>query len=422
MTRRIIYGMVCGIFLVCSAIFAGCSMENSAKHETVQLTYVIWDKNQKPGMDAIAEAFHEENPDIVVDVQVVPWGQYWTKLEANAASNTMPDVCWMHSQSFLRYVNQGFLLDLTDWFDVTDAMSHVPQELAALYSKQGRVYAMPKDYDTIGLWYNKALFDEKGIAYPDENWDWGTLLEAARKLTDPAKGIYGIMAPPDQQSFYYTLVYQNGGEILHPDQQASGYDEVATQQAVQFAVDLSRKYHLSPTVQQFASQTREQYFMSGKAAMGFFGSWMLADFKANEYVAKNCDVAVLPRGKRQATIYNGLGNAVAAGTKHPAEAVRFVRFLSGEKANHIQAAKGAAIPAYKGTETAWIAANHGFNVKVYPEMLRYAVLLPNSETRDRWVQLENDCMAQIWAGNQSVAAGCQVLAARINAMLREENH
>lgn len=39
-----------------------------------------------------------------------------------------------------------------------------------------------KDYDTIGLWYNKIMFDEAGISYPDETWIWDTLAEAAKKL------------------------------------------------------------------------------------------------------------------------------------------------------------------------------------------------------------------------------------------------
>ena len=77
-------------------MFAGCGQESSSGSGNVKITYAIWDKNQKPGMDAIAEEFHKENPEITVEVQVIPWGQYWTKLEASATSDTMPDVFWMH--------------------------------------------------------------------------------------------------------------------------------------------------------------------------------------------------------------------------------------------------------------------------------------------------------------------------------------
>ena len=54
--------------------------------------------------------------------------------------------------------------------------------------------------------------------------------------------------------------------------------------------------------------------------MGLFGSWMVSEFKANDYVKANCDVAVIPQGKQKATIYNGLQNAVAAKSKYPEQA------------------------------------------------------------------------------------------------------
>ena len=248
-------------------------------------------------MEEIARRFEETHPGIAVDVQLIPWNQYWTKLEASAMSDTMPDVFWMHSQSFLRYASNGMLLDLTDLegFDT----SAYPEDLVQFYTYEGKRYAIPKDFDTIGLWYNKRLFDEKGIPYPDETWDWQKLVTVAQQLTDPARGIYGFLAPLDQQSFYYDLVYQNGGEILNADKTACGYRDPITQEAIQFAVDMSQKYHVSPTIQQFADMSREQYFQSGKAAMAFFGSWMLGDFSKNEYVAQNCDVAMLPKGKRR---------------------------------------------------------------------------------------------------------------------------
>ncbi len=418
--RKKIFVFALAVLTLCMMLVAGCGSNSSSSGDNVKISYAIWDKNQKPAMDAIAEEFHKENPNITVEVQVIPWGQYWTKLEASATSDTMPDVFWMHSQSFLRYANNDMLMDLTDKVKGDVDLNNFPKDLVDLYSKSGKLYAIPKDYDTIALWYNKTLFDAKGIPYPDESWDWNKLVEVAQKLNDPANGVYGIVAPPDQQSFYYNFVYQNGGEILNANHTKAGYTEEATEQAIQYAADFSQKYKVSPTVQQLADMSREQYFESGKAAMAMFGSWMMGDFNANEYVVKNCDVAVLPKGKKQATIYNGLGNAVAAKTKHPEEALKFVKFLGGEKANKLQAEKNGAIPAYKGTEQGWIDANKHFNVKVYPEMMKYAVIFPNSETREKWMQLETEVLSKVWAGDMSVKDGCADLAQKIDAMLATE--
>lgn len=411
--------------VVAGSILAGCGGSNSTSKEAdknVTLTYAIWDKNQKPGMEAIAAAFHEKNPNITVNVEVTPWDQYWTKLDAGASSGTLPDVFWMHSSNFLKYANGGALMDLTDKIkDSKDvSMDNFPKDLVGLYTANGKSYAIPKDYDTIALWYNKTMFDAKGIPYPDATWDWNKLLEAAQKLNDPANGVYGFLSPVDSQQNYYDFIFQNGGEVLSSDKKKSGYDKKETKEAMQFAVDFSQKYKVSPTVQQFADTSRDQYFESGKGAMAFFGSWMVSEFKSNEYVAKNCDVAVLPFGKQKATMYNGLGNVVAAKTKNADAAWKFVEFMGTKEANTIQAEKGAAIPAYKGTEQAWVDNNKQFNVKVYPQMLEYAHIFPNSETRSKWDPKETEIFSKVWSGDLSVEDGCNQMAKEMNDLLVTE--
>lgn len=49
------------------------------------------------------------------------------------------------------------------------------------------------------------------------------------------------------------------------------------------------------------------------------GNWQTPCFLKNEYLAENADVAILPKGKENATITNGLGWAASANTKHPEE-------------------------------------------------------------------------------------------------------
>lgn len=420
--KKFIAMAVCSVALMSTLAGCGSKSTSDSSSGNVTLTYEIWDKNQKPGMDAIAAAFHEKNPNITVNVEVTPWDQYWTKLDAGASSGTLPDVFWMHSNNLLKYANGGALMDITDKIKGSSNldMSKFPTDLVNLYATKGKNYGIPKDYDTIALWYNKTMFDEKGIPYPDGTWDWNKLLEVAQKLNDPAKGVYGFLSPVDTQQNYYDFIYQNGGYVLNDDKTKSGYDQAATKEAIQFAVDFSQKYKVSPTQQQFADTSRDQYFESGKGAMAFFGSWMVSEFKSNEYVSKNCDVAILPFGKKKATMYNGLGNAVSAKTKNPEAAWKFLEFLGTEEANKIQAEKGGAIPAYKGTEQAWIDNNKQFNLKVYPEQLENAVIFPNSETRSKWDLMETEIFSKVWSGQLTVEDGCDKLAKQMNDLLATE--
>lgn len=407
------------------SMLVGCGGSNSDSKSSsgdTTLTYTIWDKNQEPGMRAIADAFEKKNPGIKVNIEVTAWDQYWTKLDAAASGGSLPDVFWMHPNQAARYASNSLLMDLTDKIKGSSLVSldKFPEDLVKVYENDGKNYAIPKDVDTIGLWYNKKLFDEAGVAYPNENWTWNDLLVAAKKITNPEKGVYGFGAPLDLQQGFDNFIFQNGGEVLSADKTKSGLDTPAVKEAIQWYVDLSLKEKVSPNQQQFSENSYTAFFESGKTAMALFGSWMLSEFGANEYVAQNCDVAVLPQGKQRATIFNGLGNAVAANTPHKEEAWKFVEFLGSEEANKIQAESGVAIPAYQGATDAWMKTQTKFNSKVYADMLAYAKINPYSKETDKWQTAEKESLLKAFTGEVSVSDACDEAAKKVNEILATE--
>lgn len=388
--------------------------------ETV-ITYSIWDKIQEPGMRQIADEFEKENPGMKVKIEVTPWDQYWTKMEAAATGGSLPDVFWMHASQVEKYIEGSAIMNLTDNINSSSLldMSKFPQDLVGLYERNSEIYAIPKDYDTVGLWYNKTLFDKAGISYPDETWTWDTLLENAKKLTDADNGIYGLSAPQNTHEGIYDYVFQNGGRILSEDGTKSEYNSPETREALQWYVDLGLKENVSPNQSQFAENPVITLFESGKTAMALFGSWMTAEFAANEYTSANCDVAVLPQGKTRGTVFNGLGNSVAAKTKNPEAAWKFVEFLGSEKANKIQAESGAAIPAYEGTSEAWTKSNDKFNLSVFPSMLDYAIIKPYIRDNSKWETIENNILKKVFSGDITVDEGCKQLEDEMNAIIND---
>ncbi len=141
---------------------------NSGGEEKVKLTFGIWDKIQEDGMKSLVEKFNEKNPNIEVEVQVTPWDEYWTKMEAAATGGELPDVFWMHTNEFLKYASNDMLMDLSN-LEGTDGYKDYPESLVSLASYKGAVYGVPKDFDTIALVYNKEIFDEANVPYPDES-------------------------------------------------------------------------------------------------------------------------------------------------------------------------------------------------------------------------------------------------------------
>ena len=369
----------------------------------VTITFAFWDNNQEPGMKAIADAYMAAHPGVTVEVQVTPWDQYWTKLEAAAQGDSMPDVFWMHSNQFFKFVAADKLLPLDFEYDYTP----YPAGVTALYNFNNVHYAVPKDYDTIALVYNKEIFDAAGIAYPDDTWTWDTLLETAKKLTDPEKGIYGFGAPNDRQSGYLNLIYQNEGFAFEDGK--SGYDQAATQEAIQWWVDLQKVHQVSPSQESFVDMGVDDQMQAGKLAMCFTGSWMMSSYTNNELFADKFDLAVLPQGKTRASIYNGLGYAGAASTKYPEVVKDFIQFCGTEEANKLQAEKKAAIPAFAGTEKYFTDNFTTINIACYPEMIAYGVQYPFSPNKSLWESQEEELMNEVYAGSKTVEEACNEL-------------
>ena len=378
------------------------SFVSFASAEETTITFAFWDTNQEPGMKAIADAYMAAHPDVKIDIQVTPWGEYWTKLEASALGGAMPDVFWMHSNQFFKYVTADTLLPLDFEYDYTP----YPAGVTALYTYNDVHYAVPKDYDTIALVYNKEIFDNAGVAYPDDTWTWDTLLETAKKLTDTEKGIYGFGAPNDRQSGYLNLIYQNDGFAFENGK--SGYDQPATQEAVKWWVDL-QKEGVSPSQESFVDMGVDDQMQAGKLAMCFTGSWMMSAYTNNELFKDKFDLAVLPQGKKRASIYNGLGYAGAATTKYPEIVKDFIQFCGTEEANKLQAENKAAIPAYAGTEHYFTDNFTNINIACYPEMISYGVQYPFSPNKSLWESQEEELMNEVYAGNMTVEDACNTL-------------
>ncbi|MGT2811110.1 ABC transporter substrate-binding protein [Streptococcus minor] len=396
------------------------SSSSSNTSGKTEISYAIWDSGQEPGIRKIADKFEEKNPDIKVNIQVVDWDNYWTMLEAGATGGSLPDTFWMHSNEIYRYGSNEMLLPLDDYLAKSkDAkLENFPDGLNEIYNINGKQYAVPKDFDTIGLWYNKKMFDEAGIAYPDDTWDWDKLKEVAKKLTKSDGSQYGFGAGLSNQEGYYNFIYQNGGTVITDDMK-SGYDNPKTVEALDYYFSFVKE-KLSPSLT--VDKERAEAFQNGQVAMSLFGSWNLSGFTANDYIRENADVAVLPKGPdgTRATIFNGLGNAIAANTENPEASWKWVEYLSSKEAQEMQASLGVAISAYKGAADTWVDSNKDFAIKNYVDMLDYAQIRPYSQATLKWEDKAYELLKPAYLGEEATKDAAEKTADMMNEVLASE--
>ena len=421
-TKRII-----ALVLACILALALTACGKSGKSDG-SLTMQIWDNSQRESMQALADAYHELNPDVTIEVQVTSWDEYWTKLEAAAGSGNLPDIFWMHTNYILLYADNGMLADVTDLYD-DDTYSHYSDiSIANTQGSDGRMYGIPKDKDTVCLVYNKEMFDAAGVSYPDENWTWDDLTAASQAIYD-ATGKYGYMAYADDQLGYWNFVYQNGGYILNDDKTAAGFDQPATIDAMKFYIGLQQN-DWCPTQTYFAETAPGNAFFSEQGAMFLEGTWnLMAEMKNYPEMQGKWDVAVLPKcpnpasGDGRATISNGLCYATSADNADDEIIMGFLKWLGTEEAQQIHSSYGAAISGYEGTEQAWIDAfdqfDYRLNVEACIEMFDYSVQSVNDATRPNWKSKVSDELLKIYSGELGVDEGLANMNTIVNDAIAE---
>lgn len=75
------------------------------------------------------------------------------------------------------------------------------ENLNKAFTADGKVYGVAKDFNTLALEYNKDIFDEAGVAYPDENDTWDTLKEKLIAVQSSLDDTYGVCVMPDFARF-----------------------------------------------------------------------------------------------------------------------------------------------------------------------------------------------------------------------------
>ena len=400
----------------------GGSSEGGSSSD-VELSVSIWDNNQEPGLKAILDDFTAATG-IKTKISVIKWDEYWTMLEAGAQGGSLPDVFWMHSNESERYMSNDMLLDLTDKIAASEKIdpANYPEDIWGLYTYNDKYYAVPKDVDTIALWYNKTMFDEAGLDYPTADWTWDDAFEAAKALTKEDGSQYGMALRNDNnQAGYYNMIYDNGGCVINEDKTASGWDDPKTIEAMQQLEEWVQA-GVMPSMETMSENGEDVLFQSGKVAMVFQGSWMLAAYRDNEYTAENCDVVELPKSAttgRRVSIYNGLGWAAAASTEHPEEAWQLIEYFGSKEAQEKQAELGVTMSAYTGTSDAW-ASSADFNLQAYLNMMDDMVIRPYSRSTVTWENEDNEILKSVYTGEKTMEEACKEMAAQMNEKLAEE--
>ncbi|MCI7238445.1 MAG: sugar ABC transporter substrate-binding protein [Anaerococcus sp.] len=415
---KVLLGLaLCTMICSCSSN-GGQSKQEQNSDEAVRLS--MWDTNQEKVMKEIVADFEKENPDIKVQIEMASFKDHFTKLETQYSGSVMPDIFFMNGPNFKKFASNNVLEPLDDLVNNKEIdLSNIPDALIDLYTYEGKLYGLPKDWDLTALWYNKEIFDNAGVPYPTNDWTWDDLKNAAEKLNNPDEGIWAIASQATTQEGLYDTIPQNGGYIISEDAKKSGYNSKEAIEATQIWIDLL-KDGLSPDIQTQTDTSAVELFKAGKLAMVYSASWNVPEYMNSDTIKDKVDLVVMPKIKERAATIHGLSYALSSQSKHKENAKKFLAYLSSKEVNDKWAKSGAVIPANEASLEIWTNAYPDINLKAYIDELEYAKPYPISKNTSKWNYLETMYLNEIFALQKDVDTGLNELAEEINVKLQEE--
>ncbi|MGW6200926.1 ABC transporter substrate-binding protein [Kribbella sp. NPDC055110] len=270
-------------------------------------------------LTAIVDAFQTANPDITVQVETVPYADYFTKLQTAVAGGTAADAFELNYENFVTYANNGSLAELQN---VDSAV--YKKTLYDAFNSGGKQYGVPESFSNVVLFYNKALFKQAGVAEPTADWTWKDEEAAAAKLTNKAGKVWGDYQPVSYNEFYKVLA-QNGGEFLNADRTEATFNSPQGVEAAKFLVGKVGKTMPTEADGAGTPDFDSKLFKSGKLAMWHTGIWM---FSALTDAKFDWDVAVEPGNTQKASAMFANGLVVNAASKNAGAAQKWISYLS----------------------------------------------------------------------------------------------
>ena len=238
---------VCGVLLLVVAIFSTVSAAN------VQVRISGWGGSDQAIIEEMLRLY--VNPTMEkegITVLYEPIADDFQRYIVNALSaKTAPDLFYMDIFWAQSLIQAGQVEPLDNYLAKSKILKKedfIPS-LVDAFSAQRKVYGIPKDFNTLALFYNKDLFDLAGVAYPDENDTWNTLATKLEQVSS-LDGVYGLALQPEYArmgQFAYAAGFQtfdqNGkSNLSHPGFRAAleWYTSLAKSRAGIMPADLGQ--------------------------------------------------------------------------------------------------------------------------------------------------------------------------------------
>ncbi|HEY0866480.1 MAG TPA: extracellular solute-binding protein [Fimbriimonas sp.] len=434
----------------------------------VTLRFTVWDGDESLRViRGVLKQFEKEHPDIKVRLEnFADYNMYHQKMLVTYAANAAPDVAMMDMGHFQALAKRKAILPLNEYFETTPGFDirEFYKPIVDAHSLDGLCYVLPRDIAPTGLvYYNKRIFREKGIPFPDGTWTWDfkvrpelrekdflwVMQQLTEKGPDGKVKRYGFVSGWPGQTVD-TLTYSYGLKTLDDYKRPTKilYDTPEMRKIYDFYIDLALKKKWIPSNTEVSSvlqSTTQQLFVQQKVAMFQNGIWEVPNMrkmlKPGDKGFFEWDIALFPAAAKgvggkphRGYATGGSGYSIFSSTKHPKEAWELVKYMSGPPGMIAMAKAGIAQPAIRKlalTPDIWLPGPNTPLEQRYPanriatdQAVPYVEFGPTADYWPEVAGLIDGRRDSIYNGIMTPAEGLKIgtkeAQLRLDQLLREE--
>lgn len=322
------------LMLLLTACIGSTSTSDSTPTASTTVTLAYWyteATSETPVILNQIQAFEQLNPNIKINAQLVPYGEAQARFATAAQTGKAPDVLRSDVGWTTQFASLRYLLPIDQYVSQSDLADYLPPALS--YDKyNGHLFGLPQITNFLALMYNKAILTKAGITDPPATMD--QFETDAIKIVQAKATKYGFET---SGASYFTLpfLWAFGGGMIDNDGKTILVNNPGSVAGLTFLLKLQNQDKVMPSKVDFNNGYNNMTtdFKDGTTAMIFQGPWEASNILTGSAFAlhkSNFGIASIPTGPDGATgsPTGGQTYVIYAGTQHPAEAYKFISFMS----------------------------------------------------------------------------------------------
>lgn len=281
--------------------------------------------------EALVDQYNEENPDVYVEYQSVPWDNYYQTFLTAITSGTGPDVATAGSQTPMQFATMGEILSLTPivekWQEEKDpVLEDMMEGILETNKLEGEYIALPWQCDTRMFTYRTDLFEDAGITELPGTWE--ELLDVLRTLKNKDPEVFPLVTAGDLSGAHNLMMYLTVANDVGPVTKDGKSDFMSPKmkECLEFIAALMDEELIPEATISYKDADAQKLFYSGQAAIFYGGS--VPGFFEDDTLKDNINILAPiqgPSAQQPQTVY--WANSIAAYNKDPEKSEAILDFI-----------------------------------------------------------------------------------------------